>query len=139
MINLIKKLAIILIVGIFILSYGVCNVAVAATGEEQLSEAVENLNNGPSGDDDDPYKILSDVMGILGWSGFLIAIFKITQIGINFMTGIGSRRANAKDSILPWALGCVICAMFGTLGPWFISLIASADSGDVFSALFFLF
>ena len=101
------------------------------TGTDQLGQAVTALsgNNENAGQE---YNVLKEVLSYMAWFAFIIAIFKLIQIGISFLTGVGSRKSDAKSALLPWLVGAFICAMFGTLGPWFIGLIAEGDSGNIF-------
>lgn len=101
------------------------------TGSDQVNNAVSSLNDpNASG----AYKTLQEIMNYMAWIGFAIAIFKVIQIGIMFMMGVGSRKSDAKSALLPWFIGAAICAMFGTLGPWFIGMIAQGDTGNIFDA-----
>ncbi len=97
-------------------------------GSAQLEEAVTSLNSGTG-----PYETLRDIMNIMAWFGFAIAIFKVIQIGISFLTGTASKRSGAKDSILPWLIGAIICATFGIVGPYVIGLFAESAGNDIFA------
>ena len=98
----------------------------------QTEQAVSELNSGTGA-----YATLQQIMGIMAWAGFAIAIFKMIQIGIMYMSGIASKRSSASASLLPWFIGCVVCALFGTLGPWIIKLFEGNE--DIFSNIFVLF
>ncbi len=96
----------------------------ATTGGEQIDQAIDNLNSAQGA-----YGTLSEIMGIMAWLGFAIAVFKLIQIGINFMLGAGSKRGNAKESLIPWMAGALICMTFGIVGPWIIRLIGGSAGG----------
>lgn len=134
MMKFLSRLLVVMVICLALVGMVVPNLTYADTGSQQLSDAVDNLNNGS----DETYAILKEIMSILAWVGFAVAIFKVIQIGIAFMTGISSKRSGAKESILPWFIGCLICALFGTLGPWFIDMFAAGDTGDIFSTIFML-
>lgn len=135
MIKILSRLLIVMLISLVLVNAMIPSLSFAATtGTEQLDEAVDNLNTGS----DETYAILKEIMGILAWVGFAVATFKVVQIGIMFMTGISSKRSGAKESIIPWLIGSLICAMFGVLGPWFINMFAEGDTGDIFSTIFML-
>lgn len=90
-------------------------------------QAVENMNSGS-----DVYGVIAEVTQILAALGFLIAIGKLMQIGIMFLVGSGGKTANAKASLLPWAVGALICATYATLGPSLINMIGGSGGGSVF-------
>ena len=78
------------------------------------------------------YGTISQIMGVLAWLGFAIALFKIMQIGIMLMLGAGKSKSDAKTALIPWLIGAFVCVTFGTVGPWIISLIIGSGSGGVF-------
>lgn len=84
--------------------------------------------------DREVYQVISTIIGILSTAGFIIAIAKMMQIGIMFLIGssAGKTKNEAKSALLPWIVGCMICATFGTLGPWVINLLMSGSPNDVF-------
>ena len=45
------------------------------------------------------------------------------------MTGIGAKRGNAKEALLPWVIGLAVCATFGVIGPWFMRLLGGLGGG----------
>ena len=135
MMKILSRLLVVMFISLVLVNTVVPNLTYASTaGSQQLDEAVNNLNTGS----DETYAILKEIMGILAWVGFAVATFKVVQIGIMFMTGISSKRSGAKESIIPWLIGSLICAMFGILGPWFINMFAAGDTGDIFSTIFML-
>lgn len=100
---------------------------VEAASGDGVSDIVNKINN-----DDGVYAIIRDIIGILSWAGFAIAMFKLMQIGILYLMSAGKSRSDAKAALLPWLAGAIICIMFGTIGPWIIDLIVGANSGGVF-------
>lgn len=99
--------------------------AFATNGD--IQSVVNDLNGGEG-----VYGTISEIMGILLWLGFAIAIIKAMQIGIMFIIGGGSGKNNAKSALVPWLVGAAVCALFGTIGPWIIGIIMSGSSGGVF-------
>ena len=97
----------------------------AASGDVQ--SVIDDLNGGKG-----VYGTISEIMGILLWLGFAIAVIKAMQIGIMFIIGGGSGKNNAKTALVPWLIGAAVCALFGTVGPWIIDIIMSGSTGGVF-------
>ena len=63
-----------------------------------------------------------EIIGILSGLGFVIAVFKLCQIGYMFMFSGLSKKSDAKAALIPWLVGALVCMLFGSLGPWAISL-----------------
>ncbi len=97
-------------------------------GSSQLGQAISNIEGGVG-----PYAVLKEIMGLMAWFAFAIAVFKMIQIGILFLTGTAGKRGGAKDALLPWFVGAIICVMFGVIGPWVIDLFASSAGDDIFA------
>lgn len=124
-----KKLSFLICFLFIMITVSAFSIALADTGEDQVNQAVSNLNNGIN-----EYAILQEVLGYLAWFAFIVAIFKLIQIGIGFLTGVVSRKSDAKSAMIPWLIGAAVCALFGVLGPWFIGLIAKGDTGNIFDS-----
>ena len=92
--------------------------------ESQISDAIGELNYG-----DGVYATLREIMSILAWAGFAIAVFKVLQIGMMFMLGAGKAKSDAKSALVPWLVGAAVCVLFGTVGPAIINLIMGGSSG----------
>jgi len=90
-----------------------------------IEGAVDSINTGG----DDVYGVIGEIIGILSWLAFVIALFKVIQIGIMFMLGAGKSKNDAKSALIPWLVGAAVCVMFGTVGPWIIGLIMGGSSG----------
>ncbi len=78
------------------------------------------------------FQVIAQITSYLMWAGFMIAIFKMIQIGIMYMTGIASSRSSAKSALLPWFVGAAVCVLFATVGPWVIDLIIGDTSKGPF-------
>ena len=94
---------------------------------DSVSSAISNLNGGEG-----VYGTIGEIMSILLWLGFAIAIAKMMQIGVMFIIGGGSGKSNAKNALIPWVIGAMVCALFGTIGPFIINAIMGGSSGGVF-------
>lgn len=92
-----------------------------------VSGVVNNLNKG-----DGVYAIIKEIMGIMSILGFAIAMFKLIQIGIQFILGAGRAKSDAKAALMPWLVGAIVCIMFGTIGPWVMNLIMGSGSSGIF-------
>ena len=110
----------------FTLFISMISTVVFASGDD-VGTVVDKLNSGEG-----VYGTIKEIMGILAWLGFAIAVFKLIQIGIMFMLGGGANKKDAKTALIPWLVGAAVCVLFGTVGPWIISIIMSGSSGDVF-------
>lgn len=95
--------------------------------DDVTQNVVNDLNSGTG-----VYGTIGQIMGILAWLAFAIAVIKILQIGMMIMLGAGGGKSRAKESLIPWLIGAAICILFGTIGPWVIGIIMSGSSGGVF-------
>ena len=121
---------------IFMICFGVCSTTFAtlSTPETEVAEATTHLSE--DNGQDDVYKTLRQITNILTIFAFMICTFKLAQIGFKFMFGVANKRSDAMQSLLPWALGTFICAMWLVIGNWIITLITQggiAGDGGPFS------
>ena len=72
---------------------------------------------------------LETVTRILLLIGSAVCIGKCIHIGIKFLTASVVDKAQAKEAILPWIIGTIICFGAATIGGAVISLFT--DSGTV--------
>jgi len=84
---------------------------------------VDSYNSGSG-----PYKTIQDIASVMLWLAIIIATFKIIQIGIKFLTGMGKGRQEAKAALIPWIIGLLVCLLFTTLGSTVVGLVAQGDS-----------
>jgi len=120
----IPKISKILLTSMLFISSATISFANSTAGDEAMGE----LQSGSG-----VYGIFGEITSILAMLGFLIAIGKMMQIGMQFMIGAGKGRSDAKSSLIPWAVGAAICATYAVLGPTIINLIMSGGgSGGVF-------
>jgi len=110
-----------------VLYFGIISVFTVSTTAiaSQTDDAVSNLNGGVG-----VYGTLIEIMSIMAWVGVAIAILKMMQIGIKYMTQPANGRGQAKDSLIPWFVGAFVLATFGTLAPWLIGMIEPSGSSD---------
>lgn len=73
--------------------------------------------------------MLNEIVSIMLWLAIVIAIFKILQIGIMFITAPASK-AKAKESIFPWLIGLVVCVLAQFIGPQIINFFKDSGIGD---------
>ena len=87
---------------------------------------------GEINDGEGVFKTIREIIGVLSWAGFAIAVAKMMQIGIMYLMGAAKSKNDAKSALMPWIVGAFICASFGTLGPWIIGTLMSGSGGGVF-------
>jgi hypothetical protein len=92
-----------------------------------VSQAVSNLNNGTN----PAYATLKTIMAILFWAGCALAVFKAIHIGIKFIMTPAPGKSDAKEAIMPWAIGAFILAAGGIISPWIIGVIDPGQN-DIF-------
>ena len=78
------------------------------------------------------YGTIQEIIGVLSFLGFAIAVGKMMQIGIMYLMGAAKSKNDAKSALIPWVVGAFICAAFGTIGPWVIGTLMSGSGGSVF-------
>ncbi len=69
---------------------------------------------------------LKKIADLLVGIAFALSILKLTQIGFQFMLGAG-KKSKAKESLIPWFVGVLICATYLFLGPWFMNIMNSTN------------
>lgn len=88
---------------------------------------VGNLANG-----DGAYATIRQIAGIMAWVAFAVAVFKLVQIGIGFLTGSGKSRQEAKMALIPWVIGAILCTLYLTIGDYIISNLTSGLNDNIF-------
>ncbi len=74
---------------------------------------------------------ISKIADIMAALGVAISIMKLMQIGIKFMFGAGSKKSDAKASLIPWLVGLFVCALWFPLGNWIINdVLGGGGSGN---------
>ena len=110
-----------LVISMFVMSLSGVN------ANNTVSGVVDEINRG-----DGPYEIIRQIISVLSFLGFGIAIIKLAQIGFLFLFSGVKKKSDAKSALLPWAIGAAVCMLFGTIGPWAIELIMGDNTGGVF-------
>ena len=87
---------------------------------EQVDDAVRKISN-PS-TDDGVSSTLNKIANLLVGVAFALSIIKLTQIGFQFMLGAG-KKSKAKESLIPWFVGVLICATYLFFGPWIMKVL----------------
>lgn len=85
------------------------------------------------GSSDDVFAELFGIANILAGLGVLLCGVKLAQIGFKFMFKSANKRSDAIQSLYPWGLGCLICALWFPIGQWVMSLfgVNVDESGHV--------
>ena len=65
---------------------------------------------------------LVEITRILLLIGTAVCIGKLIHIGILYVTSTAAERSNAKQAVLPWIIGTVVCFGAATIGEWIINL-----------------
>ena len=101
--------------------------AVASESGVDVGGVVDDINGGEG-----VFGTIQEIIGILSWAGFAIAVAKMMQIGIMYLLGAAKGKNDAKSALIPWIVGAFVCAAFGTIGPWVIGTLMSGSGGGVF-------
>ncbi len=94
----------------------------------QTSSAVQAINSGTG-----TYARIREIMQILFWLGAALTLFKAMHIGVKFISS-PAQKGDAKEAIIPWAVGAVLLATAGVVAPWIIDIIEpNGGSTDIFN------
>ena len=69
---------------------------------------------------------LTKITNILLLIGSAVCIGKVIQIGIMFLTASAVEKSHAKEAILPWLIGTIVCFGAATIGSAIINLFVKA-------------
>ena len=72
---------------------------------------------------------LTDLTSILLLIGTAVCIGKVIHIGILYLTSTAMDKSTAKQAILPWLLGTIICFGASTIGSAIINIFQDALEG----------
>ena len=97
---------------------------VLAGGDQSVSGIVDGgtnfIKDGESQESpittDKTQELTNDLYNILLFASMVIAIIIGLILGMQFITGSVEQKANVKDAIVPYIVGCVI--IFGAFGIW---------------------
>ncbi len=93
-----------------------------ALADDPVTQGKTALTDGTT----DVDKSLQDIANILVSLAFAISLIKLTQIGFQFMLGAG-KKSKAKESLIPWAVGVIICTTYLFLGPWIMETLGGKN------------
>lgn len=74
---------------------------------------------------------LGEIVAILFLIAGAVCIGKFIHIGILFLVGSVQDKSNAKQSLIPWLIGTIVCAGAATIGPLVIKIIGGGLGGNV--------
>lgn len=74
-------------------------------------------------------KTLVDITEILLLIGTAVCIGKVIHIGILYVTSTAVEKSQAKQAILPWIIGTVVCFGAATIGGAIIDIFMGENSG----------
>lgn len=117
-----KRIFLIILACVMVFSFS-CSV-VYASAQDEVGDAYAALNG--EGDDDTVEGTLRKIANVLVGVAMAISIFKLAQIGFQFMLGAGSKKSNAKASLIPWVVGVFICALWLSIGNWIMDGLAGS-------------
>lgn len=69
---------------------------------------------------------LTNLTRILLLVGTAVCIGKVIHIGILYLTSTAADKVNAKQAILPWIIGTIVCFGAATIGSAVINIISGA-------------
>lgn len=141
--NVIKKVGIIILTTIIIIAINSNfayareyktneNIKVATTPEDIMSGANDFINHGKGNSpiNEENLKQASDlVYNTLLIVGIILAVIWSTYLGIKFMTGSVEEKANVKESVKIFIVGCIV--LFGAFGIWKLVLVLTQGIDDL--------
>lgn len=143
MMNVVKKVGIILLITITIsiinsnFAYAREdkineNIKVATTTEDIVSGANDFINHGKGNSpiNEDNLKQASNLIyNTLLIVGIILAVIWSTYLGIKYMVGSVEEKANVKESIKIFIVGCIV--LFGAFGIWKLVLVLTKGIDDL--------
>ena len=78
------------------------------------------------------YGTIKSIANTMFLIAFAVAVFKLIQIGIGFLTGSGKSRQDAKMALIPWVIGVLVCALYFTVGDWIIRTLTDGLNSNIF-------
>ena len=120
-------LIIVLIVFVGSMNISYAEDPVGSKGSESTEAAISGLEGGEG-----VYGTINQIMNLLFGVGLAVAVGKMMHIGIKFMTTTATKKSDAKDALLPWAIGTIALVMFWGLSTWLIRILDSGEQGKIF-------
>ena len=69
---------------------------------------------------------LTKITSILLLVASAVCIGKVIQIGIMFLTASAAEKSHAKEAVLPWLIGTIVCFGAATIGSAIINIFVNA-------------
>lgn len=72
---------------------------------------------------------LSEIQSVLFVIACAVCVIKAIQIGIQYMLTGANDKSKAKESILPWIIGAIVCGGYVLISEWVVGIIQGAGGG----------
>lgn len=120
----IKSILIILLMLIIVSSVGIKNISYASTADDIMNDADNFLDKGKTNGgavDTEKLQVTSNFLyNLLLAVGIVLAVIVGMIIGIQYMLGSVSQRADLKKALIGYVISCVV--IFGAFGIWKIAM-----------------
>ena len=74
--------------------------------------------------------MVNDILGVIQWAGYAIAIGMLIYIGIKYMMSSANEKADVKKAAINYAIGAVVIAGAVTICTWCIQIF-NDEGGNV--------
>ncbi len=78
------------------------------TGFEGITVNPTPIGNGAA-------NTVSEVLGVVQWIGFIVGIAMLIWIGIKYLTAGAAKKAEVKETLVPWIVGAALVALGPTI------------------------
>lgn len=124
-----KLKTVLIIILIFVINLMFFNMHIVKATDSDVSSVFEGGDQFLSAGKGGTYKVnqnelkkASDtVYNILLFAGIAVSAIMISVLGIKFMIGSAEEKAQVKDTLVPFIIGCIV--VFGAFGIWRIFII----------------
>lgn len=72
---------------------------------------------------------LSEIQNVLFVIACAVCVIKAVQIGIQYMLTGANDKSKAKESVLPWIIGAIVCGGYVLISEWVVGIIKDATGG----------
>ena len=69
---------------------------------------------------------------MLFFIGLAVSVAKMMHIGIKYMTSTVTKKSDAKDALIPWAIGTIALILFWSLSTWLLRILDTGTSKNIF-------
>lgn len=66
---------------------------------------------------------VQNILGVVRWIGYVVAIFMIVYIGIKYLTAGAGQKAEVKSTMVPMLVGAILVALAPTLANWIFNML----------------